>query len=291
MIKFGATTLPLAGWVADPQQPEESRERRLAAIRRLVEGYGLPAVELTLDLAAVFPQVFDVGFYTAVAELQQELAFSCTVHLPFLWLDAASLNEPIRQASLTCLRRAVELTRVVEVRTFVLHLWGFTTMQIGAQLQHPAQREVILGAAMAQAGRSLAELCQTLDPRALCVENLEDPLFDLALPLIQQHGTSICLDVGHLAWQGGGELDFLARHGGLIREIHLHDATSLSPGGQRRVRDHLPLGQGQIDYAAFLRELEKTGYDGVVILELNNQTDLEHSLDGVRSFLAPGSAP
>jgi sugar phosphate isomerase/epimerase len=289
MIMFGATTLPLAGWVADPQQPQDSRSRRLAAIRQLVDGYGLPAVELTLDLAVVFPQVFDMAFYAAVAELQQELAFSCSVHLPFLWLDASSLNEPIRQASLTCLRRAVELTRMVEVRTYVLHLWGFTTMQIAAQLQHPIQRQVILGAVMAQAGRSLAELCQTLDPRTLCVENLEDPLFDLALPLIKQTGASICLDVGHLAWQGGGELDFLAQHRELIREIHLHDVTSLSPAGHRRVRDHLPLGQGQIDYITFLQTLEEIGYDGPVILELNSQADLEQSLDGVRSFVNPHS--
>jgi hypothetical protein len=69
---------------------------RLAAIRQLVEEYGLSAVELTLDLGVVFPQVFGSGFYAAVAELQQELGFTCSVHLPMLWLDLASLNESVR---------------------------------------------------------------------------------------------------------------------------------------------------------------------------------------------------
>lgn len=285
MIKLGTTTLPLAGWVADPRHPKVGRARRLAAIRQVVEGYGLQAVELTLDLGLVFPQMFDAGFYAAVAGLQQELGFVCTVHLPFLWVDPSSLNEPLRQTSIACLRRAAELTRAVEVHTYVLHLWGFTTTQIAAQLQHPAQRQEILGALMDQAGRSLSELCEIIESRDLCVENLEDGLFDLALPLIEQQGASICLDVGHLAGQGSDELDFLVQHRDRIREIHLHDAASPSAGAPGRIRDHLPLGQGQVDCVAFLHKLEELGYKGPVILELNSQADLEASLERLVPFL------
>jgi sugar phosphate isomerase/epimerase len=284
MIQFGTTTLPLAGWVADPQQPEESRAQRLAAIRQVVEGYGLPAVELTLDLAAIFPQVFDTQFYEAVADLQQEAGFTCTVHLPFLWVDAASLNESIRRASVGCMGRAIELVRPLEVRTYVLHLWGFATRQIADQLQHPAQRLAILGALMGQAERSLVETGEMLSVGDLCVENLEDGLYEFVLPIIERHGASICLDVGHLAWQGAGELDLMARHGHRIREVHLHDAEVAAEGQHRRVRDHLALGQGEIDYTAFLRKLEAIGYDGVVILENNSRTDLEHSLERVKDL-------
>ncbi len=283
MITFGTTTLPLVGWAADPQRHDESRMLRLSAIRKLVESYGLQAVELTLDLAAVYPHLFDAGFYTAVANLQQELGFLCTVHLPFLWVDPASLNEPVRQASIACLRQAVEVTRKVKVQTYVLHLWGFTTMQISAQLQEPTQRQEILGALMSQADRSLVELGQILDPRDLCVENLEDSLFDQALPLLEQHGTSICLDVGHLAWQGISELDFLARHHHRIREIHLHDVALPSANGRNQIRDHLALGEGQVDYLAFLSKLEETDYDGAVILEVNTKADLEKSLKRISS--------
>jgi sugar phosphate isomerase/epimerase len=284
MLKLGTTTLPLAGWVADPRDPAGSRARRLAAIRQVIEGYGLQAVELTLDLGLVFPQVFDADFYATVAGLQQELGFVCTVHLPFLWVDLSSLNEPVRQTSVSCLRQAAELTRAVEVHTYVLHLRGFTTLQIVAQLQHPAQRQAILGALIAQAGRSLSELCETIEPRDLCVENLEDALFDLTLPLIEEHGTSICLDVGHLAWQGSSELDFLSQHRDRIREIHLHDAVRPSASASGQIRDHLGLGQGAVDYVAFLHRLEELGYEEAVILELNNQADLESSLERLAPF-------
>ena len=284
-MKIGTTTISVAGWGVDPRRPEAGRTRRLTVIRQLVEGYGLSAVELNLDLGIIYPQVFNAGFYIAVADLQQELCFTCTVHLPFLWLDPSSLNEPVRRASVDCLRRAVELTRSVEVTTHVLHLWGFTTIQIAVLLADPAQRQAILGGVMAQAGRSLAEVCQVLDPRDLCVENLEAPPFDGVLPLVEREGTSICLDVGHLAYEGGDALDFLARHTDRVREVHLHDFVSVSEGDRVQTRDHLPLGQGQMETVPFLRKLEEIGFEGAVILEVNSKPDLEESLERVRAFL------
>lgn len=288
-MKIGTTNIPLAGWLVNPQRPEEARARRLASIRQLIEGYGLSAVELGLDMGIVYPQVFDAEFYAHVADLQQDLGFICTVHLPFLFLDASSLNEPVRQASVACLRRAIELTRPVEVSVYVLHLWGNTTVEIAAALAHSPQRDAVFFGLMAQAGRSLAEVCELVAPRDLCVENLEAPSFDVALPVVEQYGVSICLDVGHLAYgygrENGDAFDFLARHGDRVREVHLHDFVHVSAGGLTQTRDHLPLGQGQMDTAAFLRRLEEMGFDGPVILEVNSKPDLEQSLEQVREFL------
>lgn len=285
MFSFGATTLPLAGWIADPQRPDESRAHRLHAIRRIVETYGLQAVELTLDLHAIYPHVFDADFYRSVADLQQEIAFTCTVHLPFLWIEPASLNDSIRQASVASLRRAAEVTEVVDVDTYVLHLWGFTTGQVVSRLQEHVQQQVVASVLMQQAGRSLAALCDIIEPADLCVENLEDSLFDLALPIIAEHGVSICLDVGHLALQGSSALAFLEQHGERVREIHLHDARVPPAGEQQRASDHLAHGRGRIDYVAVLHELAERGYNGTIILEVNNQTDLELSLEQLKAYL------
>jgi sugar phosphate isomerase/epimerase len=285
VIVFGTTTLPLAGWIADPQQPDESRAFRLHAMRQIVENHGLQAVELTLDLHAIYPQVFDAGFYASVADLQQELGFVCTVHLPFLWVEPASLNEPIRQASVASLLQAVEVTRAVDVHAYVLHLWGLTTGLVVSELQDPVQHQAVLDALMRQAGRSLTILCKNIDPADVCVENLEDALFDLALPLIKQHGVSICLDVGHLALQGSSELSFMEQHGEKVREIHLHDALVPPADGRQRASDHLALGKGQIDYTAFLHKLAALGYEGPIILEVNSMADLEQSLDQLKAYL------
>lgn len=284
MLQYGSTTLPLAGWTADPRQPENGRQDRLAAAASLVEDYGLSAVELTLDLPLIYPQVFDASFYAAMSNLQQELGFVCTAHLPFLWVDLTSLHDPIHQASLECMLRAIELTQAVEVQTFVLHLWGFTTMQIAAQLQHPEERQAILAVLLGRAGQGLNAICEHLDPASLCIENLEDDLFDLAAPMLKQKGVGICLDVGHLAWQEQGALDFWDQHSASIREIHLHDAVSVSTGGLTQHHDHLSLGQGAFDYVTFLGRVTRSGFSGAVILEVNTRADLEQSLQRLESL-------
>jgi sugar phosphate isomerase/epimerase len=285
MMQLGTTTLPLAGWVTDPRLPAEGRALRLAAIRQLVESYHLQAVELTLDLSSVYPHIFDAGFHAAVADLQAELSFTCTVHLPFLWVDASSMNQAIRRASVASLRQAIEWTRPLAVHAYVLHLWGFTATQIASELRDPAQRQVILGALMMQGERSLEQLCDLIDPGDLCVENLEDSLFEMALPVIERLGVSICLDVGHLAWQGSDAVEFLVRHRDRVHEVHLHDCGPVARDGDRQVRDHLPLGAGDVDYAAFLRKLVELGYESTVILEVNSRADLEQSLERVRAIL------
>jgi sugar phosphate isomerase/epimerase len=173
----------------------------------------------------------------------------------------------------------------VEVSTYVLHLWGLATTQIISVLDSPAQRQGIFAALMVPAERSLAQACELVEPQDLCVENLETPPFDVVLPLVEQHGASICLDVGHLAWQGVSPLDFLAQHGDRIREVHLHDAAHISTNPRLIVRDHLPLGQGELDHLAFMHKLKEVGFEGAVILENNSQADLEESLEQLRSFL------
>jgi sugar phosphate isomerase/epimerase len=284
-LKLGSTVIPFTGWMVDPRQPVKERECHFQAMRRLVEELNLRVVELSLDFGLLYPQVMDAAFYRQVAALQGELGFACTIHLPFLWLDLTSLNELVRQASVESVRRAVELAESLQVETFVLHLWGSTTAQITHVITDEVLQRNLLTAVLQQADRSLAEICTFVEPRALCVENLEALPFDLAVPLLERYGSGICLDVGHLAWQGGGELAFLERHGEWVREIHLHDAVLPSNRG-KRARDHLPLGQGELDYGALLRKLSEIGFNGCVIIENNNEADLRESLKKLQPFLS-----
>ncbi len=284
-FKLGSTVIPFTGWGVNPRQPEAERERHFQAARRLVEELNLPAVELSMDFGLLYPQVMDAAFYRRLAGLQEALSFACTVHLPFLWLDQTSMNDLIRQASVESVRRAVELARPFQVETYVLHLWGATTAQITQVITDEALQRNLLAAVLREADHSLAEICALVEPQTLCIENLEALPFDLVVPLLERHGASICLDVGHLAWQGGGELSFLERYGRWVKEIHLHDALLPRPDRQWQTHDHLPLGQGELDYEALLRRLDEIGFDGCVIIENNNEADLKESLDKLRLWL------
>jgi len=284
-MKFGTTTVPIAGWVVNPRDPAGMREKRLEAIRRIKEGYGLEVVELSLDLGMIYSKIFNKDFYQSVADLQKQLDFTCTVHLPFMWLDLASINEPVRQASVESIRQAVELVKPLFVDAYVMHLWGNTTIQISNLMEESLQRQMFLETILAQADKSLQEIKEFINPYNICIETLEAPNFDFAIPLIEEHGTSICLDIGHLAWQGGGEVSFLERNSERIREIHLHDASVELVGGEQRVVDHLALGKGQIDYRNFMQKLLEFGFDEFVILENNSRSDLERSIARIGDYI------
>lgn len=283
--KFGSTVIPFTGWGVNPRQPEAERERHFQAVRRLVEELGLQVVEMSLDFGLLHPQVMDAAFYRRLAALQEELGLACTIHLPFLWLDLTSMNDLVRQASVESVRRAVELARPFQVETYVLHLWGSTTAQITQVITDEVLQRGLLMVVLQQADRSLAEICAFVEPQTLCVENLEALPFDLVAPLLERHGTGMCLDVGHLTWQGGGELAFLENHGEWVREVHLHDALLPRPDRREQAHDHLPLGQGELDYEALLRKLDEIGFDGCVIIENNSEADLRESLERVRPWL------
>jgi sugar phosphate isomerase/epimerase len=274
-MKLGTTTIPLAGWLVNPHQPARERERRIQAVRQIVIEYGLEAVELTLDFSMLYPRIFNREFYTAAARLQQELGFTCTLHLPFLWLDLCSLNEVIRRASVKAICKGYKLAEELEVESCVLHLWGnLTQLILGVREDRSAMLELLLR----KAGRSLEELGECIPQDKICVETLEKPSFELFGALVEMHAVRICLDVGHLYWQQEGYADFLVRYGHLVAEVHLHDARRNIKEKGSRVIDHLPLGEGDINPAAFLNSLEEMGYQGAVILENNNLEDFEKSL-------------
>ncbi len=284
-MKIGSTLIPLVGWGTDARRPDEGRVRHLEAIRTVVESYNVQAIEFNGDFTLLYPQVIDRGYYEQAAELQEELGFASTLHLPFLWLDGASLNEPIRQATVDSFRQAIDVTAPLNIDAYVLHLWGiWTSLLAGVQQMPPEERRSLLNGILRQAERTLAQLGGLVSPERVCVENLEHFPFDPIAAVAERQGMKICLDVGHLTTGGGDALAFLAQHWEQIGEIHLHDALA-GDGGEPGLKDHLALGNGEVDYVAFMHMLEKRGYDQVLILEVNTEPDLLQSLERVGPWL------
>jgi sugar phosphate isomerase/epimerase len=86
-----------------------------------------------------------------------------------------------------------------------------------------------------------------------------------------RRGIGITLDTVHAFVSGVNPLDFIARFGRKIAEVHLTD------GAESDAYAHYPLGTGMVDCIAVLQKLQKVGYDGRVILEVNSKDDLIQS--------------
>lgn len=113
--------------------------------------------------------------------------------------------------------------------------------------------------------RALLPLC----PAPLCVENIERYAPEAVLPVVEETGAALCLDVGHFWKMGRDPHPSLRRWLGRAPVVHLH--------GWDGARDHCPLIVTPTDrLAAILRELVAHEWRGVLTLEVY-ENDFWHS--------------
>jgi inosose dehydratase len=87
----------------------------------------------------------------------------------------------------------------------------------------------------------------------------------------------LCLDSGHATYGGGSPLEMLRRHRSRIWHVHFKDcepqvaarARAEQWDYQTALRHGLfcELGKGSVDFPALLRELERTDYEGWIVVE------------------------
>jgi sugar phosphate isomerase/epimerase len=93
------------------------------------------------------------------------------------------------------------------------------------------------------------------------------------------------LDVGHLlVTESGAPHDHLTGFATTLKNVQLDDA-------RRGVHEHLPLGEGEIDFEPLFAELRRLDYRGPVALELSRDSHraaqlAEESLRKIRGWLA-----
>ena len=94
---------------------------------------------------------------------------------------------------------------------------------------------------------------------------------------LEGSGAKWCLDTGHLALGGVDPATFAAEHGDRVGHVHLKDVSHQTATDLHRglltfvaaVQDGLfcPLGDGDVNIAAVVAELEGAGYQGWYVLE------------------------
>ena len=87
----------------------------------------------------------------------------------------------------------------------------------------------------------------------------------------------LCFDSGHATYGGGSAVDLLAKHRPRVWHVHFKDCEPAVAARARTERwDYqtalrhgvfCELGKGAVDFPALLRELERTAYDGWIVVE------------------------
>ncbi|HEX6655933.1 MAG TPA: sugar phosphate isomerase/epimerase [Candidatus Limnocylindria bacterium] len=147
---------------------------------------------------------------------------------------------------------------------------------------------VELAELLAELAEAAGDDCRvTFHPHAATWVETTDEVDELAAQL--DGSAALCLDVGHFLVGGGDPRAAVARHGALVRHVHLKDVDGAVLDRLRageltsfadaiRARIFTELGNGLLDLRGVLGQLAAAGYDGWLMVEQDS------------SWLAPAEA-
>ncbi len=218
----------------------------------------------------------DVAAVRAAARRIKELGMEAySFHAPFAeHIDIASPDASRRSAALQEILQAAEAAALLEVHYFVIHPGPERGIEAAPEERFQKMHHVVNTLnEVARRCRELGIIC-VLENKLphLLFGNTSDILW--ILDAIESAAVGVCLDTGH-AHLSGDLLNLLQKLAGHLKMIHAHDN-----GG--RQDDHLPPGDGNIDWRQLLRGLVAQRFHGALILELAGAKDATVTMANAR---------
>lgn len=263
-------------WFRPQQHDYEYAKRAMKA--------GLNGFEAAYRASYLAPEV-QQEYVDCLQRIKVELGASFAVHSPANDVNLGSLNSRVREASFEEIKESIDFTHAIGASILVVHPTpGILGMPEGkwSREEHPPKREADALARqeefMVRAVKDLADYAPDI---LLCLENLVYPheiyrspedMVEL-IKRVNRSNVGVTLDVGHAAVCSHKPADFFHLLQDEIFHVHLHDNDGV-------IDQHLPLGQGTIDYVDVVQSLKRMDYQGVVNLEF-----ILEDPDGYRQYL------
>lgn len=237
---------------------------------------GFEHLELTLDMHYVFPSSFSKDSIESLKAIKEGYNVTFSAHLPLWSIEPASHITEIRQASVSALLKSVSDVEDLEPNPYVLHATGSLAAEFHRLKIDPPYKQLITGIFLENARESVGELVDQLsdtgiNSRRIALESVEFP-FRETLLLAEEFDTSVCIDTGHILAGYPGDVNIdeaLRTSSGRVGEIHLHDAYRRVKEGCIEVRDHLPLGAGDLEVKDLIDLLDEIDFKGPLVFELS----------------------
>jgi sugar phosphate isomerase/epimerase len=230
---------------------------------------------LSPEIAFKGPELDDLPAdrLTAVAGLLAKAGRRPTVHAPFFDLNPGAIEPIVRQVTVQRLTEALQAAGRLGAHLMVVHP-GYD------RWRYPNLTEVWTENAVATFTPLLA-LAEQLDCR-IALENIYEQTTATLTGLVNRLDTpwfGHCFDIGH--WQLFGkesQEQWLAAIAGRLLHLHLHDNRGEND-------DHLPVGEGVIDFSFLFPLLATTPVPPSITLEAHGPDELQRSLANFYSLV------
>lgn len=190
-----------------------------------------------------------------------------SIHGAFVDINPASGDPEIRALSRRRCHESCAIARRLGAKYVVIHGSCFPFLR-GGYISFWAER----------CSSFFEELASAYPDVTVCIENSMDidptPL-EMLMERIHAPNVCVCLDIGHARYSGTPIREWFERLGDRIEYLHLSDNLG-------RFDDHLPIGDGVIDWVeadALCRALDRPL---TVTLELDTLDDVRQSIDYMR---------
>ncbi len=196
-----------------------------------------------------------------------------SIHAPFMDLCPGAVDSRIAAVTLERFLQTIEITAPLEPLAVVFHSgyekWKYAgNTDIWIRKSSAVWRKVLELAEKTGVKVAIENIVDA-EPSHLVrlADEIDHPLFGL------------CLDVGHRElFSKLSPAEWLAETAHRLFELHLHDNFGTED-------DHLPVGDGKIDWREFFDKLKNLAVQPIHTLEAHSEKDALVSLDNLRKFL------
>ena len=209
---------------------------------------------------------------SSLADSLHAAGLNTTIHSPFLDLNPGAMEPSIRAASRHRIQQVMKAAELLRPKVIVVHP-GYDDLHYGDNRLVWLKNSIDFWREFVPRARELGTI--------LAVENIfekEPSTIKALLDAVDDPCFRHCFDVGHWNMFTTVTLEeWFSELGVYIAESHIHDNHGTSD-------EHLPVGEGLIDFKRFFPLLTQYAPDAVWTLEAHNTEHLQRALANIKKF-------
>ena len=197
-----------------------------------------------------------------------DVAGDVTLHSALWDLMPSARDSKVRAATKERLSRCLDIAEELDIRSVVCHLDFFPPARDPKYAEKWSQRQSLFWRELLE-GRSVT----------LLLENIWEPRPDIVratVDSVQMDSVAACLDAPHVHLSSAlSQSEWVDDLGARIRCLHVSD-------NDRTLSQHLPPGQGTIDWRNLLGALVRNGLSVPTVMEVNGIAGARATVDYLR---------